>query len=84
MTVDVYENCPIYENEYYMLRMTNKAVSYTHLDVYKRQVTLCAPASMAFSSSSLTTLAGRSTTSPAAMRSATVSYTHLPTRIART
>ena len=24
MTVDVYENCPIYENEYYMLRMTNK------------------------------------------------------------
>ena len=34
-------------------------------------VTLCAPASMAFSSSSLTTLAGRSTTSPAAMRSAT-------------
>ncbi len=30
-----------------------------------------APASMAFSTSSFTTLAGRSTTSPAAMRSAT-------------
>ena len=34
-------------------------------------VTAVAPASMAFSSSSFTTLAGRSTTSPAAMRSAT-------------
>ena len=34
-------------------------------------VTAPAPASMAFSISSLTTLAGRSTTSPAAMRSAT-------------
>ena len=34
-------------------------------------VTAPAPASMAFSSSSFTTLAGRSTTSPAAMRSAT-------------
>ena len=34
-------------------------------------VTLQAPASMAFSMSSLATLAGRSTTSPAAMRSAT-------------
>ena len=26
MTVDVYENCPIYENEYYMLRMASGAV----------------------------------------------------------
>ena len=34
-------------------------------------VTADAPESMAFSSSSFTTLAGRSTTSPAAMRSAT-------------
>ena len=34
-------------------------------------VTAVAPASMAFSTSSLTTLAGRSTTSPAAIRSAT-------------
>ncbi len=34
-------------------------------------VTADAPASMAFSSSSFTTLAGRSTTSPAAIRSAT-------------
>ena len=34
-------------------------------------VTAAAPASMAFSMSSLTTLAGRSTTSPAAIRSAT-------------
>ena len=34
-------------------------------------VTAEAPASMAFSTSSFTTLAGRSTTSPAAMRSAT-------------
>ena len=34
MTVDVYENCPIYENEYYMLRMTNKEDKADLLKVY--------------------------------------------------
>lgn len=34
MTVDVYKNCPTYENEYYMLRMTKKEDKANLLKVY--------------------------------------------------
>lgn len=34
MIVDVYKNCPNYENEYYMLRMTNKEDNADLLKVY--------------------------------------------------
>lgn len=34
MAVDVYKNCPVYENEYYILRMTDKADKKELLKVY--------------------------------------------------
>ena len=40
MTVDVYQNCPSYENEYYMLRMIKKEDKTDLLKVYSDEKAL--------------------------------------------